>query len=138
MKKVAALVTTGTYFLSYAMVLAQNNAVRNTNVVFPGQGIDPTRVSLGQLVSNVLRIIFIAAGLAVLIYMVIGAFQWITSGGDKDKVAAARKSIVNALIGLALLALSYFITVVVGQVLNIDVLNFGTLPSLNDNQIPPR
>jgi hypothetical protein len=105
---------------------------RNTNITFGGAGVDPTTRSIGDVISNALLIVFIAAGLAVLIYLIIGAFKWITSGGDKDAIGKARGTIVNALIGLAILALAFFITVLFGQILNINILNFGILPSLND------
>jgi lipopolysaccharide/colanic/teichoic acid biosynthesis glycosyltransferase len=38
-----------------------------------------------------------------------GAIKWITSGGDKGKVDAARNTIVAAVIGLIVLLLSFVI-----------------------------
>jgi hypothetical protein len=55
----------------------------------------------------------------------------IASGGDKDAIGKARGTIVNALIGLAILALAFFITVLFGQILNINILDFQELPTLN-------
>jgi hypothetical protein len=131
MKKVTAIITSSAGFLLNAgLALAQ--PTRDTKVTFGGAGVDPNQRSVGDVISNALMIVFIAAGLAVLIYLIIGAFKWITSGGDKDAIGKARGTIVNALIGLAILALAFFITVLFGQILNIDILNFGPLPSLND------
>lgn len=137
MKKAAALITASAgYLLSIAPVFAQSNPnIRNSRVTFNGAGVDPSTRSVGDVISNALLIVFIAAGLAVLIYLIIGAFKWITSGGDKDAIGKARGTIVNALIGLAILALAFFVTVLFGQILNIDILNFGAIPTLND---PPR
>lgn len=132
MKKLAAVISSAGYLLTTASVFAQNNQTMNTKITFGGAGIDPNQRSVGDVISNALMIVFIAAGLAVLIYLIIGAFKWITSGGDKDAIGKARGTIVNALIGLAILALAFFITVLFGQILNIDILNFGPLPSLND------
>lgn len=135
MKKAAALITASAgYLLSIAPAFAQSQ-IRNSRVTFNGAGVDPTTRSVGDVISNALLIVFIAAGLAVLIYLIIGAFKWITSGGDKDAIGKARGTIVNALIGLAILALAFFVTVLFGQILNIDILNFGAIPTLND---PPR
>jgi hypothetical protein len=129
MKKIAAGITTLVYLVNYAVVYA---SPRNTTVTFPGFGVDPNRRSLGDVISNALKIVFIAAALAVLIYLIIGAFKWITSGGDKDAIGKARGTIVNALIGLAILALAFFITVLVGQILGINILGLPALPTLND------
>lgn len=128
-KSPAMLITSAGYLLSYGITLAQG-PTRNTNITFSG-GVDPTTRSLGDVISNALLIVFIAAGLAVLVYLIIGAFKWITSGGDKEAIGKARGTIVNALIGLAILALAFFITVLFGQILNINILNFGELPTLN-------
>lgn len=111
-------------------------ATRDANITFGG-GVDPAQRSLGDVISNALLIVFIAAGLAVLIFLIIGAFRWITSGGDKDAIAKARGTIVNALIGLAILALAFFITVLFGQILNINILQPGAIPTLNDTPRPP-
>lgn len=91
--------------------------------------------SPGSLVSNGLRIMYILGGLTVLVFMVWGAFDWITSGGDKEKLSSAQKKITNSLIGLALLALSAFIVSLAGQIAGIDPLKMGTLPTLG--QPPP-
>jgi hypothetical protein len=92
-------------------------------------GINPG-IRVNQLISNALTIIFILAALAVLFMLVLGAFSWITSGGDKDSVGKARSRIVNALIGLAVLALAYFIARFVGQLVGIDIFNLRSLPTL--------
>lgn len=130
MKKVAAIISSAGYLLTLGSVYAQG-PTRNTNITFGGLGVNPKERSVGDVISNALTIVFIAAGLAVLIYLIIGAFKWITSGGDKDAIGKARGTIVNALIGLAILALAFFIVVLFGQILNINILDFGVLPSLN-------
>ena len=132
MKKAAAIITASAgYLLSLGSAFAQTQ-IRNSKVTFNGAGVDPNTRSVGDVISNALLIVFIAAGLAVLIFLIIGAFRWITSGGDKDAIGKARGTIVNALIGLAILALAFFVTVLFGQILNIDILNFGAIPTLND------
>lgn len=86
--------------------------------------------SPGNLVSNGLRIMYILGGLAVLVFIVWGAFDWITSGGDKEKLSGAQKKITNSLIGLALLALSAFIVALFGDIVGINPLDMGTIPTL--------
>ena len=85
--------------------------------------------SVGNILGNALQILAIFGGLAVLVFIVWGAFDWITSGGDKEKIAGARKKITNALIGLALLALSAFIVSLAGQIVGYNPLS-PTAPPL--------
>jgi len=137
MKKAVALISSSAgYLLTAATIFAQGSdtgstVVRNTKVTMGKFGVDPAVSSVGDVISNALTIVFIAAALAVLIYLIIGAFKWITSGGDKDAIGKARGTIVNALIGLAILALAFFITVLFGQILNINILDMPKLPTLN-------
>ena len=100
----------------------------------PASGVNPS-TPVGTVLTNALTIIFVIAALAVLFMLIIGAFQWITSGGDKEKVGAARGRITNALIGLAILALAFLITVVVGQIVNINILDLKSIPTL-DQPLP--
>lgn len=95
----------------------------------PTQGVNPA-VSVGVLLSSALTIIFVVAALAVLFMLIYGAFQWITSGGEKEAIDKARKRITSALIGLAILALAFFITRVVGQVVGINITSIQQLPTL--------
>lgn len=133
MKRAAAIITTSSaYLLTAASVFAQSQ-VRDTRLTGTIPGVDPTRTSIGGLITSALQIVFIAAALAVLIYLVIGAFKWITSGGDKDAIGKARGSIVNALIGLFLLALAFFITVLVGQIVGVDITNLPRIPRLGES-----
>lgn len=92
--------------------------------------VDNPNASPGNLIGNALKILYIFGGLAVLFFMVWGAFDWITSGGEKEKVAAAQKKITNSLIGLALLALSAFIVALFGDIVGINPLDMGTIPTL--------
>ena len=59
------------------------------------------------------RLFLIVAAISALIYMLWGAYQWITSGGDKDALSNAQARIRQAVIGLVLVivALSVFILV---------------------------
>lgn len=96
----------------------------------PKQGVNPF-TPVGVILQNVLVIIFVIAALTVLFMLVWGAFQWITSGGVKESVDAARKRITQALIGLFILALAFLITRVVGSLVGIDITNLKSLPRLD-------
>ena len=127
LKKTAATITS-LYYLASATIAS---AAVDVGITPPRQGINPATPP-GRVLSNALTIIFVVAALLVLFFLIIGAFQWITSGGDKEKVGKARGTIINALIGLAILALAFLIVRVVGQLLNIDILALRVIPSLGD------
>lgn len=56
--------------------------------------------------------LYIAAIIAV-IFIIIGGFMYMTSAGDTGKAGKGRTTLVNALIGLAIIVLSYMIVQVV-------------------------
>lgn len=133
MKKLAAAVSGIGYLLTTSVVMAQASSSIPVGIDTPQAGINPA-TSIGTILSNVLTIIFVVAALAVLFMLIWGAFQWITSGGEKEAVGKARGRIIAALVGLAVLALAFLITRVVGQLVNIDVLNLKNLPTLQQCQ----
>lgn len=94
--------------------------------------IDPA-TSPGAVITFVIAFIIVLAVLAALFFIVLGAFQWITSGGDKTKVDAARNHIIAAIIGLVVIALSFVIMNVVTTALGlgpITGLKMQTLPCI--------
>ena len=96
-----------------------------------GSTVIPPETSVGQIVGFLVAFIIVIAFLAALLFIVIGAFQWITSGGDKQKVADARNHIIAAVIGLIIIALSFVIINVV-----IQALGLGSLTNLKILTLP--
>jgi hypothetical protein len=77
--------------------------------------------------SNVLVILTLVAGMAFVLYFLLGGLNWITAGGDKGKIDKAKGMMTNGAIGMIIIALSYAITWIVGKALGIDILNPGTI-----------
>lgn len=121
MKKLAALSTTALYLLASAKVFAQQTISIST----PAQGYK----NLGAFIGNVLTVLFAIAALVVLFMLVWGAYEWIVSGGDKEAVGKARGRILNALIGLAVLAVAFALAVVAAQFLGFANLNSIIIPA---------
>ncbi len=69
---------------------------------------------ISLFLNNLITLIYEVAIVLVVFMFLWGALEWLISGGDKEKVAEARKRIVNALIGLALLAVAFAILKVFG------------------------
>lgn len=86
-------------------------------------------LELGTLVSALIGAILFIAALAAFMYLLLGGFQWITSGGDKAGVEAAQKRIQAAIIGLIIVFASWALMKIIGQFLGIpDIFKFE-LPS---------
>lgn len=74
--------------------------------------------SLGKLISTGIQIFFFIAALATLLYMLLGAFDWITSNGEKEKIAKAQNKIQSSAIGLVLIVVVLVVfNVIMGTVL---------------------
>ncbi len=68
------------------------------------------------------RTIVTVGGLAFIIFLVWGGIQWLISGGDKGKIQEAQNRISSALVGLAVLVISYAITLFIQGVFKINIL----------------
>ena len=74
------------------------------------------QLGLGNILGWALNLIFVGAGLFVLYHLIFGALEWISSGGDKEKVEKARKRITTAITGLVILFVTLGIIVLIEQI----------------------
>src|SRR4030043_298221 len=61
-----------------------------------GEGLDIINLFLG----NIIAILLIVGVIVAFIFLVIGAIQWMTAGGDKAALELARGKVMSAIIGL--------------------------------------
>jgi hypothetical protein len=78
---------------------------------------------LADLIVRLWNVAVIVGALLVLLYLVMGALQWITAGGEADKVKEAKLRITNAFIGLAILSASFAIIIFLEVAFGFDLLN---------------
>ncbi len=91
----------------------------------PPSGVPAGGLSYLQIVLNNALTIFIIAGIfLVLIFIVWAGISWITSGGDKNKLAAARARATWAIIGLIIILLAFFIINTLSFFFKVSLLNF--------------
>lgn len=76
---------------------------------------------IGHLVSNLVSAAFIISGIAFFVYLVWGGVEYLTSGGDKAKTESAQKRISAAIIGLAIVASSYAVYIIVLEFFGINL-----------------
>lgn len=81
------------------------------NTSFTGSG------SLANIISVFLSLALTAAGILLLIWLIISAFQWITSEGDKEKLAQSRARIIYAIIGFVIIVIAYTLNTYIYDVL---------------------
>src|SRR5205814_2021880 len=105
-------------FLMPQIVLAQNNNC------LPGST-EPTQINgvflpekpcgapdigkFSELLLRILNIALLAVGLVSVLFVVLGGYQYITAGGDEEKLKKGKGMIVNALIGLVIVLLALVI-----------------------------
>ena len=76
--------------------------------------------NVGTIVGESLKYIFAVAGILLLIYLILGGFQYLTSAGDPKKAQEAQSKITQALIGFVIIFASYWIVQIVAAVLGLD------------------
>lgn len=118
------------------------------HIVEPDQ--DAPGGPFGALISQFLRIALVVAGLLVLLNLIIGAFNWISAGGDTGKLEKARTRIMNSIIGIIVLAAAMAILQLLFNFLNLEGLTIqdtgeeqtetetpATQPTTRPPRIPP-
>ena len=81
---------------------------------------------LGQLISALVGTLMIISALLAFFYLILGGIQWITSGGDKAAMEAARNKITHAIVGLIIVGAAWAIMVLVQNFLGVTIIG-GTL-----------
>ena len=88
------------------------NATSSNSVKLLGTGFAVPRgfaADIASVINAVLSFVMVISALLVLMYLIWGAFGWLTSGGDKGKIDAARQKMMAAVVGLIIVSASYAI-----------------------------
>lgn len=76
-------------------------------------------------ISNLIGFLTTLAAIFFIIYFFLGAFGWVTSGGDKGKTEKAREQITQGVLGLVLIIAAYAIIGLIGSIIGLDILSPG-------------
>jgi hypothetical protein len=127
------------YLSSFLIPIQAFAQERITNPVTGELGDNPEAAKSGVLLTGLFvkfwRIAINMGALVVMLFYVLAAYEWITSGSDAGGTEKARQRFINATIGLILLVASFAIVAFVGELLfgdNFDLLNL-TFPTLTNN-----
>lgn len=80
---------------------------------------------IGSLISGAVAWLLLIAFILAFFYLILGGIAWLTSGGDKAGVEAARNKIIAAIVGLIIVASSWALFQLVGDALGINFLREG-------------
>ncbi len=79
---------------------------------------------IGQVFSTY---IFYAAGIVLLVYLIISGFQFMLSRGDPKATQAAQARITNAVIGFVIVFLAFIIVQLIAQLFGLEETIFGQI-----------
>lgn len=65
--------------------------------------------SLPELIANVIRLMLLFAGAIAVVFVIIGGYQYLTSGGNEETAEKGKKTLINAIIGVIVVVLAYVI-----------------------------
>ena len=98
---------------AYGAAQAQTSGDRfNLNAAASGTGViqqagtDPVTIVVARLINGVLGIV----GVIFLILVIRGGLMWMTSGGNEQKIEAAKGQLKTAVIGFVIIATAYSVT----------------------------
>ena len=98
-----------------------------------GTKIETAAGNFTDIISNIIGIMTIIAGIWFIFQFIIGAYGYMTAGGDQKRVSDSASKITNALIGLVIIVAAYAIISLLGSLLGFDILN----PILLIKQLSP-
>ncbi len=70
-----------------------------------------------SLLMQVLAIALSLAGLVAILFVIYGGYRYLTAGGNEDSAEAGKKIITNAIIGLAVIIMSWVILQIIQNAL---------------------
>ncbi len=69
---------------------------------------------ISKFLSNLVALFFSLAAVVLIFMLLWGAFDWMTSEGDKEKLGAAQRKIISAIIGIVLFAITFAVIQILG------------------------
>lgn len=91
---------------------------------------EDANAGFGALIEQILTIVVAIAAIILLLMLLWGALEWLTSGGDKGKVEKARNRITQAIMGMIVLAATIALFVFLQDALNFEIFNVTSAPPL--------
>lgn len=81
--------------------------------------------TFGEMLTFMVKGFFVVAGIAALVMLLWGALAWVLSGGDKEKVEAARDRMTAAIIGVFMILVALSVVWTLEQIVFKGTMCFG-------------
>ena len=76
-----------------------------------------------NILSIIIGIMTVVGGIYFIFVFITAAFEWMTAGGDKNKLQRAQQRMLQGVIGLVIIVSAYAIVSLISFVLGFDILN---------------
>ena len=87
----------------------------------PGITLVPDTINFQQYFTRIINVALYIGGAIAVIYLIWGGISYVTAGGDQAKADSARLIIVNALIGIVIIALALVLVTWVSHATNTGI-----------------
>ncbi len=87
-----------------------------------GFGASEQDTDLPTVIGRIIKVVLAFLGIILLIVVLYGGFLWMTAGGSEEKVDKAKSWIINGIIGLVIILLSYAIASYVVDKLTTEII----------------
>ncbi len=90
------------------------------------EGIETEEGALTNLelfISNMIGVLTVFAAIFFIIYFLIAAVTWVTSGNDTGKLQNARERMLHGVMGLVIVVAAYGIIGLIGSIIGLDLLS---------------
>jgi uncharacterized membrane protein len=78
--------------------------------------------AFANIISRIIGVLTIVAGLWFIFSFIIGAYGFLTAGGDTKKIEEATKKITSAIVGLVVVVAAYALISLIGGLLGFEIL----------------
>jgi hypothetical protein len=118
MKKISIskIAQVATFLLVISLVVAPVAFAQFRPPSAGGTGL-PNDTSVSGFIMKIINIALTVAGLVAVLFLIIGGFRYITSAGNEETAESAKKIIINAIIGIVIIILSFVIVRVISEAL---------------------
>ncbi len=119
------------FIFSAHSLLAQSSVSNGVDVIQSSIGL--TARDPRAIVATIIKYALGLLGIIVVVIIIYGGWLYMSSGGEEEKIGQAKKIIINAVIGLAIILLSYAMVLFVVRLLGIGGVN-GSIDNTGNNE----
>jgi hypothetical protein len=104
------------FFLAQELTLPGGNVIQGPveEKTFGGS------LTIGSILSRAIPIIFIFAGVSLLLMIVMSGFTFLTSAGDSKKMEQGKNQLTNAIIGFIIIFAAFWIVQIFGTIFGLE------------------